>query len=231
MTVRMTQAQVDQMVTHARRIAPDECCGMLLGRGDTVEDVIAARNIERHRGGLYLMHPEDQKNAMLQMVRNNQELVGIYHSHPFGGAYPSGIDTGRSSDAGLSGARYVIVGLGGWGWGGWRRRRHGGRHGRRAYYVPERPATIRAFRLINEADEEDVHEEPIIVTGGAILEDGEKVVFDPKAMVVDQPYFYLFLGQTWAVVKRENETLDFHYLPVEEEPQWFERLLPPPRRR
>ena len=45
-------------------------------------------------------------------------------------------------------------------------------------------------------------------------EGDDKVVFDPDAMEIDMPYTFWFLGH-WMIVRklRDNETLDFFYLP------------------
>src|SRR5207237_7874505 len=44
--IRVARAAIDAVVAHARSAAPDECCGLLLGAGDSVVDAQPARNAD-----------------------------------------------------------------------------------------------------------------------------------------------------------------------------------------
>ena len=41
------QSAIDAIVAHARESAPDECCGLLVGTGDRIDEAVRARNLER----------------------------------------------------------------------------------------------------------------------------------------------------------------------------------------
>jgi proteasome lid subunit RPN8/RPN11 len=118
------------MVAQAKAEAPNECCGVLLGRGDLVEEVFPGRNVDESPR-TYLMDPQDQLRAFRMMDERGWELIGIYHSHPLTEAYPSKTDVARAL---YPDARYVIVSL----------------------RAPGRPE-IRVFRILDDRiSEEDV---------------------------------------------------------------------------
>lgn len=114
MALRVTQEQLKQIIAQARTEAPNECCGMLAGRGDVVEAVLPGRNRDRSPT-TYFMHPEDQLCAFREMDKRGWELVGIYHSHPQTEAAPSRTDRARAVDGDgqplFPGTQYVIVSL------------------------------------------------------------------------------------------------------------------------
>jgi [CysO sulfur-carrier protein]-S-L-cysteine hydrolase len=114
MALRVTQEQLKLIITQAQTEAPNECCGMLAGRGDVVEAVFPGRNRDQSPT-TYLMHPEDQLRAFREMDERGWELIGIYHSHPRTQAAPSRTDRARAVDGDgqplFPGAQYVIVSL------------------------------------------------------------------------------------------------------------------------
>jgi proteasome lid subunit RPN8/RPN11 len=113
--LRVRQNQLDRIIAHARAEAPNECCGMLAGRGETVEEVFPGRNKDQSPKTRYLMDPEDQLRAFRAIDEQGWELLGIYHSHPHSEAYPSRTDRERALDREkqplFPEARYVIVSL------------------------------------------------------------------------------------------------------------------------
>jgi [CysO sulfur-carrier protein]-S-L-cysteine hydrolase len=114
MALRVKRDQVEQIIAQARAESPNECCGMLAGRGEVVEEVFPGRNNDRSPK-TYLMDPEDQLRAFRTMDQRGWELVGIYHSHPQTEAVPSRTDRQRALDrdgnALFPDAHYVIVSL------------------------------------------------------------------------------------------------------------------------
>lgn len=108
MVVRLTRDQVERMVAQAQAEAPNECCGVLLGRGDIVEEVFAGRNVHETPRIRYTMHSEDLLRVIRLQDERGWDLVGIYHSHPETKPEPSATD---KSLAMYPDARYVIVSL------------------------------------------------------------------------------------------------------------------------
>ena len=70
------------MFAHARECAPAECCGLLGGRGASVESVYRLRNVARDPAVAYEAAPEELFDAQRLMRARGETLVGIYHSHP-----------------------------------------------------------------------------------------------------------------------------------------------------
>lgn len=79
------------MREHVSLVFPKEACGLLAGIANRVLSIFPVKNIENdnHR---YRMDPLEQLTCFLTIEKQNQELLGIYHSHPQGPAYPSAID-------------------------------------------------------------------------------------------------------------------------------------------
>jgi proteasome lid subunit RPN8/RPN11 len=87
--VRLSSAQRDALIAHAREEAPNECCGYLRARGGVVEEVVRSRNLRASPYG-YELDP----GSLLAANELDDEgfEVGIYHSHPRSAAEPSQTD-------------------------------------------------------------------------------------------------------------------------------------------
>lgn len=95
------------IVAHAREQAPNECCGLLAGHG-TAERVIRCRNVHETPVTRYRIDPREQIEFFHDLARRDEELVGIYHSHPVSQPYPSPTDR---AEAHYPEARYLLVSL------------------------------------------------------------------------------------------------------------------------
>jgi desampylase len=98
----------DAVVAHAREAAPDECCGLLLGREDEVVEAIPARNISTDPTTRFLIEPADHFSALRTARARGLDLVGFYHSHPRSAAEPSARDLAEFA---YPGHLYAIVSL------------------------------------------------------------------------------------------------------------------------
>lgn len=85
-----------QLIAWARAAAPDEACGLLLGRrrGERVEveHVRLARNVAADAHRAFEVHPEDHLAFSLEVERQGLDVVGAWHSHPRGPATLSAAD-------------------------------------------------------------------------------------------------------------------------------------------
>ena len=86
--VRIPKRIFKDMVDHARREAPLECCGILAGKGRTVRRTFETRNADESRT-TYLMNPEEQLRVFREMEEEGLDMVAIYHSHPNTIPFPS----------------------------------------------------------------------------------------------------------------------------------------------
>lgn len=79
------------MIEHAKRESPLECCGILSGKGETVEKAYELRNAEESPVR-YSMLPREQLKVFEEMEKESMEMLATYHSHPHTIAFPSETD-------------------------------------------------------------------------------------------------------------------------------------------
>jgi len=89
--IRIPKSIYDEMVEHARREAPLECCGVLAGHNGTVLKAFEVRN-EEQSPVRYSMSPRDQLKIFEEMEKEAMEMVAIYHSHTHTVPFPSETD-------------------------------------------------------------------------------------------------------------------------------------------
>jgi proteasome lid subunit RPN8/RPN11 len=82
---------IDQMIAHARREAPIECCGVLGGRDGRALKLYQATNAE-HSRYCYNIEPQELFRINRECEENGWQFLAIYHSHPDSAAYPSPTD-------------------------------------------------------------------------------------------------------------------------------------------
>jgi proteasome lid subunit RPN8/RPN11 len=96
------------MLRHARLEAPRECCGLLVGKRESVVRSVRARNLDA-LATRYLIDPDDHFAAIRSARADGLEVVGAYHSHPSGAPVPSATDVAEANSG--SDFLYVIVSL------------------------------------------------------------------------------------------------------------------------
>ena len=77
--MRISRAQWDELVAHAREDAPNECCGYLRASDGLVEEVFRAENPRKSPYGYELDH---KSLFAANKLDDDGFEVGIYHSHP-----------------------------------------------------------------------------------------------------------------------------------------------------
>ncbi len=96
--LRLRRLQLEPAVAygirrHGEETYPNECCGALVGRGGTVQAVVALPNTtEEGPRRRFLVRPSDYRAAERQASELGGELLGFYHSHPDHPARPSQYD-------------------------------------------------------------------------------------------------------------------------------------------
>jgi proteasome lid subunit RPN8/RPN11 len=100
-------AVLEAIIAHARAEAPLECCGLLIGAGELIEESIRTRNL-RSSETRYLIDPADHFAAIRRARMRRREIAGAYHSHPRSAAVPSSIDLAEAQDGNFI---YLIVSL------------------------------------------------------------------------------------------------------------------------
>jgi proteasome lid subunit RPN8/RPN11 len=107
MSLELPKAVVTAIVGHARDEYPNECCGLLAGRGTRVERLFRGQNVDRSPY-TYRLDPQEQLQFFKAIEAEGLDLLGIYHSHTQSPAYPSQTDVARAF---YPDAVYVIVSL------------------------------------------------------------------------------------------------------------------------
>jgi proteasome lid subunit RPN8/RPN11 len=102
---------VEEMFARARGAAPEECCGLLGGRGGRAESVYPLRNVAPRPEVAYEAAPEELFEAQRRMRERGESLAAVYHSHPRSAEpEPSPTDVRLAF---YPSAIYLIIGLGG----------------------------------------------------------------------------------------------------------------------
>lgn len=105
--MRIRAAVIDSIVAHAREEAPNECCGLLIGPHDSIEDSVRTRNLEASPTR-YRVNPAEHFALNRRLRPTPWRVVGAYHSHPHSAAQPSPTDV---TEAFYPEYLYVIVSL------------------------------------------------------------------------------------------------------------------------
>jgi len=87
-------ADIDRAIRlHGQETYPHECCGALVGTGETITAVVALPNTtEEGPRRRFLVRPSDYRQAERRATEMGGELLGFYHSHPDHPARPSQYD-------------------------------------------------------------------------------------------------------------------------------------------
>lgn len=96
------------LITHAQQEAPNEACGVLLGVGEEVKEVITLKNISPTPKTHYAIEPQGLVQAIMNGQSRGLDLVGLYHSHPSAPPIPSTTDI---MEAQYPNTPYIIIGL------------------------------------------------------------------------------------------------------------------------
>ena len=91
--LRLDPGIAEAIRRHGRSTYPDECCGALIGDGETVQRVSPLPNTtEEGARRRFLVRPADYKQAEADAKKFKGELLGFYHSHPDAPSRPSEYD-------------------------------------------------------------------------------------------------------------------------------------------
>lgn len=89
--VLLPTAAQTHIIDHAREGKPEEICGILRGKGLTAYEALRGENIATERIENYEVDPQTLLRQF-DFEDNDEEMMGIYHSHPVSVAYPSATD-------------------------------------------------------------------------------------------------------------------------------------------
>ncbi|MEZ5709634.1 MAG: M67 family metallopeptidase [Blastomonas sp.] len=97
MDIRISRSLHERLMTAAREAMPAECCGLLLGAGDTVEAIAPAANVSASPLVRFEIDPAVLIAAERRARNGGPQVLGYYHSHPDGSLLPSAEDAARAA--------------------------------------------------------------------------------------------------------------------------------------
>jgi proteasome lid subunit RPN8/RPN11 len=93
--VTLAPGVADAIVRHARAEAPRECCGLLIGTGNHVDEAAPTRNLDPHPSR-YRIDPAEHIRWNRTLRHTGRAVIGAYHSHPETLAEPSSSDVAEA---------------------------------------------------------------------------------------------------------------------------------------
>lgn len=97
MELEVSRDVIAQALASARAAHPRECCGILLGEGQRITALAAARNVDPAPETHFEIDPQALIDAHRSARTGGAQIAGYYHSHPAGQASPSPRDQERSA--------------------------------------------------------------------------------------------------------------------------------------
>jgi [CysO sulfur-carrier protein]-S-L-cysteine hydrolase len=106
--MKIARDLLDQIVDHARRDAPNECCGLVGAHDGRATSVHPTENV-RASPLAFEVHGPEAFRIMEGIESSGGELAAIYHSHTRTDPYPSQTDVNFAAN--WPGIEWLIVGL------------------------------------------------------------------------------------------------------------------------
>ena len=109
MTLHISSKVLDAIMAAAASAAPLECCGILLGRGDTITGALPTANVHPRPATHFEIDPAALISAYRDERGGGPAVAGFYHSHPNGVAIPSATDAAMAAH---DGRIWAVIGAG-----------------------------------------------------------------------------------------------------------------------
>ncbi|HEV7918156.1 MAG TPA: M67 family metallopeptidase [Solirubrobacterales bacterium] len=105
--MKITQAQIDELIAHSRDDLPNECCGVIGAKDGAVTKVYRATNAAASPLR-YELGSKDLLRIFNEIDDRDEDVGAIYHSHTRSAAYPSQTDINLAL---YPDSLYIIVSL------------------------------------------------------------------------------------------------------------------------
>jgi desampylase len=109
MSVRISSLLLARLIAEVDASPDREVCGLLFGGDGVIDEISRARNVSAHPADSFEIDPAALFAAMRAERAGGPRMIGHYHSHPTGTAWPSQRD---AAAAGEVGRLWLIVGGG-----------------------------------------------------------------------------------------------------------------------
>jgi proteasome lid subunit RPN8/RPN11 len=93
--MKIAKELIAEMVDHAQRELPNECCGLVGGRDGRATTVYPMRN-EFNSPLRYKLDSKDNLRVNNEIEDAGEQVVGVYHSHTKSPAFPSQTDVNEA---------------------------------------------------------------------------------------------------------------------------------------
>ncbi|MBB4859880.1 proteasome lid subunit RPN8/RPN11 [Novosphingobium chloroacetimidivorans] len=97
MALEVTSGAMATLLEEAARAAPQECCGVLLGKGERIDEALPAANVSTEPLVRFEIDPVTLFAAHKAERAGGAQVLGYYHSHPSGHPVPSATDCEHST--------------------------------------------------------------------------------------------------------------------------------------
>ena len=106
--MQISESLVNKLQHYALAEHPNECCGILAGKNNTIKQIYPVTNTYRSPYR-YLMDPQEQFEAIRDAEKRGFDILGFYHSHTNSPAYPSATDVRMALQSGWLDVEYVLL--------------------------------------------------------------------------------------------------------------------------
>lgn len=96
----LSERQYTKILAHVRKSLPLEACGLMAGKGKTVEKIYLISN-QLKSPTRFLMDPLEMLQSFQEMEKDGNELLAMFHSHPKGPDHPSPTDIAEFTYPGI----------------------------------------------------------------------------------------------------------------------------------
>ena len=100
MASEVTSGVIATLREEATKAHPEECCGLLLGRGGRIDRAVPAANVHSSPESHFEIDPAALIAAHRGAREGGPQVLGYYHSHPNGRPDPSATDRAAASGDG-----------------------------------------------------------------------------------------------------------------------------------
>lgn len=100
MQIEVTSGAMATLLAESARTAPNEACGLLLGREGRITEARPAANVHPDPRRHFEIDPAALIAAHRAARSGGPQVLGYWHSHPVGGTHPSATDQAHASQDG-----------------------------------------------------------------------------------------------------------------------------------
>jgi proteasome lid subunit RPN8/RPN11 len=111
MKIIIPRTIISKLIEHALLEDPNECCGLLLGKENTVLNIENCNNVHSSPKTRYTIDPKDLLIAEKFSDDHKMNILAIYHSHTHSQAYPSKTDIENAVESMWTNPYYVLISL------------------------------------------------------------------------------------------------------------------------